>query len=497
MKKFLLAAILVFAFLLVLVSCNDTDETAPIGDITVAVGQSYKLADTVNADKVLEYTYESESFKIENGMLTGISESEGSIPVCARADGFEVSFSVTVIDAGTMKIDDLSIGKGSSKRATVIFSDKDSDYDVSYSFSGDNISIDKDGRIRGLKSDTVTAVTATTKYHTAVFIVTVLPESYGELVIDAPSKIYTNFPGKDVVCTFTEPRFTSEVKFTSNDSRVSVKDGKILAKGAFETPKEVTITANTEHHSVMFKVTVSEYTANFGNLEKRLSDYENDVIKTAQPRGMIFIGDSYFDAAFWSDFYDDWSDTNAYRMGISQSGINDWEVISERLVYPMKPTEIVAHIGFNDVHHSGISAYELADRLITLFEEYREKLPGVTVYYFGIEPKKNSHNESNQYYYSSFVKAPQVNEIMKRYAEANSWFVYLDSPSFCFNSDGTVKSSFYLTTDLSHPTLESYELYEAMLRSARSARSVTPVCNSYIEVYLDKRKELEEYKTSV
>lgn len=496
MKKLLLLLSVIFmlALSMTLVSCEDDGAAVPSADITVAVGQSVRLpVFASDGGAPIEYTYESEAFVIENGMIKGVAATDTSVSVTAKTDIFERAFNVTVIDAGVMNIADVEIDVGAAKKIAVKFSEKNADYKVAYSFEGENISIDEDGKLKGIVADTVTAVTATTEYHTEVFLVKVRPASYGELIIDAPDSIYTNYPGKEVICTFTDPRFTSDVRFSANDSRVTVKDGKISAKGDFDSEKEVTVTATTEHHSTTFKIKVSEYTANFGRVEHRISAYEEEIISTATKGGMIFIGDSYFDKNFWSDFYDDWSDVNAYRMGISQSGIKDWEIISDRLVYPMKPKEIVAHIGFNDAHSSNISAYELADRLIDLFEQYREKLPGVTVYYFGIEPKKNSHVESNQFHSSSFVKAPKVNEIMKAYAEANDWFVYLDSPSFCFNPDGTVKSSFYLSTDLSHPTLDSYELYEAMLRQARSARAASAVNVSYsAEAELPVRKKTEE-----
>ena len=474
MKKLLLIVTLVFAFLFVLASCDNGDEPMLLGNITVAVGQSYKLPDTLEGNKNLEYTYESENFKIENGILTGISESEASVPVVAKSDGYESTFNVTVIDAGVMEIEDLKLNISSARKPYISFSDKSFESDVCYSFEGDNISIDEQGKIKGLKLDTVTAVTATTKYHTAVFLVTVVQENYGKLVIDAPQSIYTNYSGKPITVSFSNPDYASEVSYTTDNDKVYVHNGKIYAKGSFDKAVKVTVTAKTPYHTETFSVNVSEYNANI-SAEKKVSYYEKELIKAENKGGLIFVGDSYFDGytkgaiSYWKDFYEDYSGEKAFLMGISQAQIDNLEVVSERIVYPMAPSEIVVHIGFNDVHHGPLTADELAARIIALFETYRRELPNVKVYFCSIEAKKNSDSTSNTNHYASFVKAPAVNDKIQQYAQSHSWLTYVDTRSLVVRPNGTVDSNFFLSTDMSHPTVLAYDLYRREIELARNS----------------------------
>ena len=60
-------------------------------------------------------------------------------------------------------------------------------------------------------------------------------------------------------------------------------------------------------------------------------------------------------------------------MGISSSQIEQLEIMSERIVYPMEPKEIVMHIGFNDVHTGKLPVEEIYSRIVALVNKFKEK----------------------------------------------------------------------------------------------------------------------------
>ena len=347
--------------------------------------------------------------------------------------------------------------------------------EIDYRFDGDNISI-KDGVVTALVHNSVTIVTASTEDFETIFLVTVRGDK-GTMTIDAPEHIYSNYAPKKINVSFSDPKFASEVTFSANDSRVGFKDGGIYATGTFSSSKYVKVTATSEYHTESFYVNVSTFNDN--SAETKVQWYEENIIKEENKGGTIFIGDSYFDGklssegtpTFWKDFYTDYTEKKTFLMGISASQIYHWEIVSERIVYPMEPKEIVLHIGFNDVHSSDRSAYEIATRIIALLEEFREKLPNTKVYYCSVEPKKNALDQGSQFYERSMIFAPMINTMLKAYTYENTNVIFVDTREIFFNDDGSIKKNYYLSTDLSHPTLEAYDEYRRVIEEARSAEA--------------------------
>jgi hypothetical protein len=65
--------------------------------------------------------------------------------------------------------------------------------------------------------------------------------------------------------------------------------------------------------------------------------------------------------------------------------------------------------------------------------------------------------------------------MIKNYAKSSDWFVYVDTLSIFINANGTVNKSSYLSTDLSHPTLEAYDKMRAKINEARGVENYVPV----------------------
>ena len=304
----------------------------------------------------------------------------------------------------------------------------------------------------------------------------------GTMTLTAPSAIYSNYPGKDISVTFSKDWYKGEVTFTTNNENVFIENGKIFAKGSYdkfpwETPTPVTVTATTADHTAIVTVNVSTYRSTNVNVESKLEYYENNIIKDENKGGVIFLGDSYFDGAqplppFWRDFYTDWADEKAFLMGMSSSKIEELEVASERIVYPMNPSEIVIHIGHNDMHSGTISPEDFVTRLTALVSEYHEKLPETKIYVLSVDPKRDSADPTNARHESSFVKVPAVNAAMKTFAEGKDWITYVDTTDIFYtkNVQGeltAINTNMYPSSDASHPTLVAYDLMRIKINEAR------------------------------
>lgn len=379
------------------------DISVKLNDITLTLNDTRELPESVvigGEEKVITYTFPGSAISIENYVLKGLVK-DSETTVTATAGGFVGKFKVDVkakAETETKEPEiniafiDVTLDKGDAVMLVKAIKIDGMEKALSYTFEGSNISI-ADYKLTANKYDTTTAVTVRAEGFEASFNVTVGGDK-GTMTVDAPEKIYTNYAPKPITVTFSNPAFASEVTYTASDSRVAFKDGGIYATGAFDSATNVTVTAKSEYHTQTFTVNVSSF--NKDNAETKVQYYENNIIKAENKGGTIFIGDSYFDGykkespPFWSDFYTDYTDGKTFLMGISSSQIDTWEIVSERIVYPMEPSEIVFHIGFNDTYHSSNSAYEIASRIIALLEEFCAKLPNTKIYYCSVEPKKNA-----------------------------------------------------------------------------------------------------------
>lgn len=461
---------------------------ASFNDITLEENEDFRLAEEIKIGErsvKLTYTYEGNNISISNGVLVALVADTETV-VKASAESFSGTFKVKV--NAKAESEDEAEDEVTAPEINIIFSDitlelgkeialvKSIKIDgveraLSYTFLGNNISVEG-YTLKALKLNTTTSVKAQADGFESVFNVKVVG-NVGTMTVDAPEYIYTNYAPKPITVTFSNPDYATDVTYTSSDSRVTVDDGKISAKGTFSAATDVTVTAKSEYHTQTFTVNVSAF--NEHSAETKVQWYEVNIIKPENKGGTIFIGDSYFDgvlnangeAQFWKDFYSDYTDNKTFLMGISSSQITHWEVVAERIVYPMEPKEIVLHIGFNDVHNTEKSAYEIATRIIAFLDEVSEKLPNTKIYYCSVEPKKNALDANTQYYQKSMIYAPMINTMLQAYTYQNKNVKFVNTREIFFKDDGTINKNLYLSTDLSHPTLEAYDLYRQLIEQAR------------------------------
>ena len=470
--RYVIAAVLLFVCCPFAVACGETASETPdygtltIKNITLEEGTAAEIEATFSTEEgkgEIAYTFEGDNISIAGGKVTAL-KPDTTTTVTAKTAHHEVTFTVTVtkkaVDYGTLTIKNITLENGGVAEIEATFSTEEGKDEIAYTFEGDNISI-ADGKVTALKPDTKTTVTAKTAHHEVTFTVTVKPVNYGMLTITSPA-IYANYPAKPLNIVFSKPEYAEDITYTVQsgyESAVKIEDGKIYATGSgFSQSKSVRVTAKTAHHATVFTVNVSEFNgANKAgaslNFESRissfLSDYEN---RGMTKGGALFVGDSFFDTrSFWTEFYTTYARKNAYSVGISSSTTTDWDILAERLVYPLEPTSIIFHCGTNNIFDDDKNADRATADIKRTLESFHTRLPQAKIYYFGIEPRNYTH-VGNGY-------AKTCNAQIEAYASARDWLVYIDSPSFCYNSDGTINGSFYKSGDTVHPSAASYALY--------------------------------------
>ena len=441
--------------------------TLTIEDITVEQGKEKDINPQFSKEEgrgEVSYTFSGSNISIADGKVKGLvagTETE----VTAKTENLTAEFTVNVteINRGTLTIEGITLEADGNARICPVFSVAAGEAPVEYDFIGDDIRIE-DGIVYAVNPDTTTTVKATTQYHETYFDVIVKPIDYGQLNISLPKSnyedqantLYANYSARELSVEFTKPAYEDDIVYeipAEYADRITITDNNIKAVGDFSTPKVVTITAKTQHHTEKFAITVTNFNGknhmgNSLNLENtvknRLSDWTN---RGGDQGGVLFMGDSFFDTGFWSDFYTTYGRKNAYTMGISATTTTDWEYMVERLVFPVQPKAVVIHCGTNNIFDDAKAASAATEDVKRLFNLIHANLPEADIYYFGIEPRVGRDN--------SIPKA--VNENIIEFADENDWLTYIDSPSWCYDTDGSVISSFF--RDGVHPTLANYAKY--------------------------------------
>lgn len=288
--------------------------------------------------------------------------------------------------------------------------------------------------------------------------------NYGELNIENMD-LYFNYPDKPIV-TFTNPDYASEITYTILDAEndeVTYENGYFTAESA----GLFTVEAKTQYHTAEFAISAQKYNGISDFYLTRTLEKENYWKNTGQGQtgGTVFIGDSFFDTEFFSNFYTTYKGNNAFTNGISSSTIKDWQVFASRLLYPLEPSNIVMHCGTNDVWDDKETAEQVVNNTQDFLNTVHKRLPDTKIYYFAIEPRTyGAINHNNPFDQATYDKITAINESMEMYCEEKDYMVFLDATSHCYTTAPTVNSSFF--RDGTHPTLDNYMVYVNLLKDA-------------------------------
>ncbi len=104
----------------------------------------------------------------------------------------------------------------------------------------------------------------------------------------------------------------------------------------------------------------------------------------------FFIGDSFFDNAFWDNFHKDLAGKDAVIAGIGSTTSEDWsQYIAKGYIFSsnVAPKNIVINLGNNDVYTDRLGADEACGNLQALLTTLKTKYPSTGIYLFSITPR--------------------------------------------------------------------------------------------------------------
>ena len=270
---------------------------------------------------------------------------------------------------------------------------------------------------------------------------------------------------KAIEFTFSNVEKAEEIEYIYDGESILIEDGKVTAlAGGTST----IVIAKTAHHETSFNIKCEALRmAPFGDPMHFYTsrDYflQEQINRNVQPGCTVFAGDSFFDQrAFWTNFYSD-VEGDAFITGIGSTAMMDWMCLSEKLIYDLKPDNVVLHIGSNDFWDVHLNPNQAYSQFKNFIEDIHKNLPDAHIYYFGVEnraykmPQCSDMTQTIEY-------LATYNAKVKDWCAERDYISYLDSPSYFTNEDGSCKAEMFF--DGTHPNKEEYEFYVKALIEA-------------------------------
>ena len=272
------------------------------------------------------------------------------------------------------------------------------------------------------------------------------PIDYGTLTIDDVFA-WVGYPENFVIPTFSIPELAEELTYEYDTAGIAI-DQKTNTVTALKAGR-YEVTAKSEHFSAEFVVRAEEVdtkspkfsSANFTvAADERIQQW---VANGKDGKTTVFIGDSFFDTAFWTGFYSaSYAGKDALCLGISATTTYDWEDWIGGWLGAIQPKNIVMHIGTNNVYDDGDTIFGALSAYQRMFLLMHDQFPDTHIYWFGVSQR--AYDAEKIGYVS------EINSRMQRWCDALDFITYIDTPSVLTKD---------MLKDGVHPKPENYTVF--------------------------------------
>ena len=420
-----------------------------VDDITLEEGASVAITPHFSIPARAEeitYSFDGNDIEIEDGVVPARTAGK-TVVVTAKTAHHETTFTVTTteIDYGTLTISDITgiTTNSNPVKIRATFSIPAREEEITYSFEGNDIKIE-DGYVTALVGGKTVVVTAKTAHHETTFTVTTIID-YGALVIN-DVYAWVDYPASELDVIFEYPEYKEDLTYSYDETKLYINETNQTVEAL--APGDFTVNVSSEHFKTTFTVhaevvdkTTAEYDTSPYNAKVAgyLSDWKKNGVDGSTT---LFIGDSFFDGAYWGNFYSDYAGKDVLRAGVSSATTYDWEVFTDSFLKYTNPKNIAMHIGTNNVYDDDKNAKQTVSALQRMFYVIHAALPETKIYWFNISQRTYNPTEIG------IVAA--VNEEMKVWCENRSWITLVDTSS---------KLTGDMLKDNVHPKPENYYIF--------------------------------------
>lgn len=176
--------------------------------------------------------------------------------------------------------------------------------------------------------------------------------------------------------------------------------------------------------------------------------------KSFPPKNAIlFVGSSSFTK--WKDVSDYFPGYTIINRGFGGSQIPDVTRYADDIIIPYEPRQVVIYCGDNDIATGTLSATDVLQRFMTLFNIIRNKLPETNVVFVSIKPSPSREK------YMSIIE--DANIMIRQFLSGYRETAYVDIYHPMLDRDGKPRKELFLEDDL-HMNEKGYAIWRDAIK---------------------------------
>jgi lysophospholipase L1-like esterase len=149
----------------------------------------------------------------------------------------------------------------------------------------------------------------------------------------------------------------------------------------------------------------------------------------------LFMGDSYVDTAFWNGYNQEFNNYSSANVGIGGTKVQKWIDMFDVIKLQYNPSNIIVHIGINDINDNNSSYQNVITLLNTMFEKYKTAFPDVSIYYISLNP--------NNFKPDKWSICQQINTDVTRIASDDNKINFINLAQYIGTEAGARVAGFY------------------------------------------------------
>lgn len=177
-----------------------------------------------------------------------------------------------------------------------------------------------------------------------------------------------------------------------------------------------------------------------------------DAKSPPQPGGLLLVGSSSFRK--WTNAAESFPEMHVTNRGFGGSQMYELLALTDRLVWPYKPSKILVYEGDND-----IAAKKEPAQIALEFREFAQlvhrHLPKAMIYFVSIKPSPSREKLMPQ--------AAEANKMVADYCATESWLKFINVVPAMLDENGRPRPEIFSPDNL-HMNARGYELWTKIVR---------------------------------
>lgn len=174
-----------------------------------------------------------------------------------------------------------------------------------------------------------------------------------------------------------------------------------------------------------------------------------DSLQKPPKKKIVFVGSSSF--RLWKDVQKDFPGKVIINRGFGGSSLPHVIEYADQIVIPYKPRQVVIYCGENDFTNEAVTADDVRDRFITLYNLLRKRLPRAEIVYVSMKPSPSRRHRME--------KMQKANHAIRDFLATQRRTAYIDIWDAMLDEQGEPRKELFVA-DMLHMNSSGYAIWQ-------------------------------------